>query len=179
MHEWYWSCQYPDFLDSTGELIEFDSYLVPESDLEEMILMMEGTSDGSSHDNYTFNHYVNNYFRAYSSELEIVRRKIQDQMQFNSPRCSNPGDIYNCNSIYNDKGTYPDDLILTERQRAVLHVWLKSLDAGYHLRYSEEKGFQMFSRPSYSNPIKPSRLLIGHISLGCADNNYNNNFKND
>jgi cytochrome c oxidase subunit II len=34
-HQWYWSYQYPDFLDSSNEFIEFDSYIVPESDLEE------------------------------------------------------------------------------------------------------------------------------------------------
>jgi ubiquinol-cytochrome c reductase cytochrome b subunit len=34
-HQWYWSYQYPDFLNSDGDLIEFDSYLVPESDLED------------------------------------------------------------------------------------------------------------------------------------------------
>ena len=34
-HQWYWSYQYPDFIDSNEELIEFDSYIVPESDLEE------------------------------------------------------------------------------------------------------------------------------------------------
>jgi len=34
-HQWYWSYQYPDFLDSNDEFIEFDSYIVPESDLEE------------------------------------------------------------------------------------------------------------------------------------------------
>jgi cytochrome c oxidase subunit 2 len=28
------SYQYPDFLDSNSDFIEFDSYLVPESDLE-------------------------------------------------------------------------------------------------------------------------------------------------
>ena len=39
-HQWYWSYQYPDFLDNDGELIEFDSYLVPESDLEEGTLRM-------------------------------------------------------------------------------------------------------------------------------------------
>ena len=33
-HQWYWSYQYPDFLDSNNEFIEFDSYIVPESDLE-------------------------------------------------------------------------------------------------------------------------------------------------
>ena len=33
-HQWYWSYQYPDFLNSDEEFIEFDSYLVPESDLE-------------------------------------------------------------------------------------------------------------------------------------------------
>nr|YP_009306748.1 truncated cytochrome c oxidase subunit 2 [Glarea lozoyensis]AOQ30913.1 truncated cytochrome c oxidase subunit 2 [Glarea lozoyensis] len=34
-HQWYWSYQYPDFLNADEEFIEFDSYLVPESDLEE------------------------------------------------------------------------------------------------------------------------------------------------
>ena len=33
-HQWYWSYQYPDFLNSDDDFIEFDSYLVPESDLE-------------------------------------------------------------------------------------------------------------------------------------------------
>jgi len=32
-HQWYWSYQYPDFLDSNNEFIEFDSYIIPESDL--------------------------------------------------------------------------------------------------------------------------------------------------
>ena len=39
-HQWYWSYQYPDFLNSEDEFIEFDSYLVPESDLEEGALRM-------------------------------------------------------------------------------------------------------------------------------------------
>nr|YP_010567635.1 cytochrome c oxidase subunit 2 [Ceratocystiopsis pallidobrunnea]UZC53620.1 cytochrome c oxidase subunit 2 [Ceratocystiopsis pallidobrunnea] len=39
-HQWYWSYQYPDFLDSSEEFIEFDSYIVPESDLEEGGLRM-------------------------------------------------------------------------------------------------------------------------------------------
>ena len=39
-HQWYWSYQYPDFLDSNNEFIEFDSYIVPESDLEEGTLRM-------------------------------------------------------------------------------------------------------------------------------------------
>ena len=33
-HQWYWSYQYPDFLNSDEEFIEFDSYLIPESDLQ-------------------------------------------------------------------------------------------------------------------------------------------------
>lgn len=33
-HQWYWSYQYPDFLDSNDEFIEFDSYIIPDSDLE-------------------------------------------------------------------------------------------------------------------------------------------------
>ena len=39
-HQWYWSYQYPDFLNIDEEFIEFDSYIVPESDLEEGGLRM-------------------------------------------------------------------------------------------------------------------------------------------
>jgi heme/copper-type cytochrome/quinol oxidase subunit 2 len=39
-HQWYWSYQYPDFLDNEGEFIEYDSYLVPEADLEDGALRM-------------------------------------------------------------------------------------------------------------------------------------------
>jgi len=39
-HQWYWSYQYPDFLDNDGEFIEYDSYLVPETDLEDGALRM-------------------------------------------------------------------------------------------------------------------------------------------
>ena len=33
-HQWYWSYQYPDFLNESDDFIEFDSYLIPELDLE-------------------------------------------------------------------------------------------------------------------------------------------------
>ncbi len=39
-HQWYWSYQYADFMDNEEEFIEFDSYLVPESDLEGGALRM-------------------------------------------------------------------------------------------------------------------------------------------
>ena len=39
-HQWYWSYQYPDFFGTDTEFIEFDSYLVPESDLEDGALRM-------------------------------------------------------------------------------------------------------------------------------------------
>jgi len=39
-HQWYWSYQYPDFLNDDDEELEFDSYLVPESDLEDGALRM-------------------------------------------------------------------------------------------------------------------------------------------
>nr|YP_002970865.1 cytochrome oxidase subunit 2 [Nannizzia nana]ACR19611.1 cytochrome oxidase subunit 2 [Nannizzia nana] len=39
-HQWYWSYQYPDFTNADGEFVEFDSYIVPESDLEEGTLRM-------------------------------------------------------------------------------------------------------------------------------------------
>lgn len=39
-HQWYWSYEYPDFINSEHDIIEFDSYLVPESDLEQGTLRM-------------------------------------------------------------------------------------------------------------------------------------------
>ena len=33
-HQWYWSYEYSDYINESGESIEFDSYMVPESDLE-------------------------------------------------------------------------------------------------------------------------------------------------
>ena len=39
-HQWYWSYQYPDYLNDDGEFIEYDSYLKPESDLENGELRM-------------------------------------------------------------------------------------------------------------------------------------------
>jgi cytochrome c oxidase subunit II len=39
-HQWYWSYQYVDFLNNKDELIKYDFYLVPESDLEQGGLRM-------------------------------------------------------------------------------------------------------------------------------------------
>jgi cytochrome c oxidase subunit 2 len=33
-HQWYWSYEYSDMLNESGESIDFDSYMIPESDLE-------------------------------------------------------------------------------------------------------------------------------------------------
>ena len=33
-HQWYWSYEYSDYINERGESIEFDSYMIPESDLE-------------------------------------------------------------------------------------------------------------------------------------------------
>nr|YP_010555487.1 cytochrome c oxidase subunit 2 [Ramaria rubella]UYR22238.1 cytochrome c oxidase subunit 2 [Ramaria rubella] len=33
-HQWYWSYEYSDYLTESGEAIEYDSYMIPESDLE-------------------------------------------------------------------------------------------------------------------------------------------------
>ena len=33
-HQWYWSYEYSDYVTDSGESIEFDSYMIPESDLE-------------------------------------------------------------------------------------------------------------------------------------------------
>lgn len=39
-HQWYWSYQYPDFINTDQETIEFDSYIIPESDLTKGELRM-------------------------------------------------------------------------------------------------------------------------------------------
>ena len=39
-HQWYWSYQYPDFIDLNDEFIEFDSYIIPDTDLEEGTLRL-------------------------------------------------------------------------------------------------------------------------------------------
>ena len=39
-HQWYWSYQYPDFIGNDDDFIGFDSYLTPESDLEDGALRM-------------------------------------------------------------------------------------------------------------------------------------------
>jgi cytochrome c oxidase subunit 2 len=33
-HQWYWSYEYSDFITENGDSIDFDSYMIPESDLE-------------------------------------------------------------------------------------------------------------------------------------------------
>ena len=33
-HQWYWSYEYSDYITESGDPIEYDSYMVPESDLE-------------------------------------------------------------------------------------------------------------------------------------------------
>ncbi len=39
-HQWYWSYQYSDFTNVNEEFIEFDSYIVPDADLNEGTLRM-------------------------------------------------------------------------------------------------------------------------------------------
>ncbi len=33
-HQWYWSYEYSDYVNDEGDFIEFDSYMIPEEDLE-------------------------------------------------------------------------------------------------------------------------------------------------
>jgi cytochrome c oxidase subunit 2 len=39
-HQWYWSYEYPEYTNEEEEALEFDSYIVPETDLEEGRLRM-------------------------------------------------------------------------------------------------------------------------------------------
>jgi len=34
LHQWYWSVEYSDYTTDSGDSIDFDSYMIPESDLE-------------------------------------------------------------------------------------------------------------------------------------------------
>ena len=34
-HQWYWSYEYSDYVTQHGDSIEFDSYMIPESDLQQ------------------------------------------------------------------------------------------------------------------------------------------------
>ena len=34
-HQWFWSYELSDFVNEAGEAIEYDSYMIPESDLED------------------------------------------------------------------------------------------------------------------------------------------------
>lgn len=47
-HQWYWSYQYPDFLNEEDEELEFDSYLEAELDLDDGILRMSQPSGSRS-----------------------------------------------------------------------------------------------------------------------------------
>ena len=39
-HQWYWSYQYPDFTNNEEQYVEYESYIIPESDLEKGKLRM-------------------------------------------------------------------------------------------------------------------------------------------
>jgi cytochrome c oxidase subunit 2 len=39
-HQWYWSYELSDFVDADGEAIEYDSYMVPDSDIEDGALRL-------------------------------------------------------------------------------------------------------------------------------------------
>ena len=44
-HQWYWSYQYPDFLGNYDEELEFDSYLIPDSDLSHIVSLSTNNQD--------------------------------------------------------------------------------------------------------------------------------------
>ena len=45
-HQWYWNYRYPDFTNIQEDSIEFDSYIIPESDLEKGKLRMYHVCSG-------------------------------------------------------------------------------------------------------------------------------------
>ena len=45
-HQWYWSYEYPDFLNSDEDFVEFDDYLVPESELGIGTVLMSTDPEG-------------------------------------------------------------------------------------------------------------------------------------
>ena len=49
-HQWYWSYEYPDFLNSDGDFVEFDSYLAPDSDFASLSTTQGGSFSGPTDD---------------------------------------------------------------------------------------------------------------------------------
>ena len=48
-HQWYWSYQYPDFINDDNEELEFDSYLVPKSEVWDILtILSESSEEGRS-----------------------------------------------------------------------------------------------------------------------------------
>jgi heme/copper-type cytochrome/quinol oxidase subunit 2 len=69
-HQWYWSYQYPDFLNDEDEFIEFDSYLVPEFELERVFLADNTNTNTST----CINHHNPNFFFTVLSEITDTDR---------------------------------------------------------------------------------------------------------
>jgi hypothetical protein len=74
-HQWYWSYQYPDFLNSDDEFIELDLYLVPESDLNPK-------SDSDSYSKYFRDLFESIFLNLFKSLLTDGKDSIYIQKAF-------------------------------------------------------------------------------------------------
>ncbi len=80
-HQWYWSYQYPDFINSDGDFIEFDSYLVPEADLDEGALRMLEVDNRIILPEITHTRFI----RAAADELRAFSRHLLTSIHYQIP----------------------------------------------------------------------------------------------
>ena len=119
MHQWYWSYQYPDFLNQDDEFIEFDSYLVP--DLDYIHFVDNNPSADSSRLPEPFEGTTGTPGDA--DALRALADKTQGQLDYNESR----NHRY---SLYSDQYSDPS-LRYTQSDADLLYRRLSSLNKGY------------------------------------------------
>ena len=134
MHQWYWSYQYPNFLDQDDEFIEFNSYLVPDlryilfvdnnlsADSSGLPELFEGTSPPSGGPS-TLPFGEGSPVDGDAEALRILADKTQGQLNYNKSN----NHLY---SLYSDQYTDPN-LRYTQSDADLLNRRLTSLNKGY------------------------------------------------
>ena len=76
MHQWYWSYQYVDFVNDDNENIEYDSYIVPEEDLQDGALRMLEVDNRVNTTKLSFIKFIISLNITRKSSSIFVNRKI-------------------------------------------------------------------------------------------------------
>ena len=154
MHQWYWSYQYPDFLNLDDEFIELDSYLVPESDsnLGSKYSFIDGvflSSDGSIQDaSGQLNEGPN------LGNVDVVRERILNQLKHGRDK-----------SVFAMNQPADARLDTPALRQEVVDRYRASGDTYYMIRkvaVGSLKGEDRLCYPT-GHVIKPSEYLLDHI----------------